>query len=96
LDLGRFIGLRYDWRMARKPKDPRNAGVSGPGSTHLGLRFGPQRAEALARVVKHANDVAAANGLPRAFTASSLVVDVINRWLDDETAKLDAAAKRRR
>jgi len=43
----------------------------------------------LKRVVDHANDVAQKAGLPRAFTASSLVVDVINRWLDDEVAKLD-------
>jgi hypothetical protein len=90
-----FAGSRYDWGMARPPKDPRNAGVSGPGSVHLGLRFGPQRAKLLQRVVDHANDVAAKAGLPRAFTASSLVVDMINRWLDAEVAKIDKAEKKK-
>ena len=74
--------------MARPPKDPRNAGVSGPGSVHLGLRFGPERARILQAVVDHANDVAEKAGLPRAFTASSLVVDQINKWLDAEYEKI--------
>lgn len=82
--------------MARPPKDPRNAGVSGPGSVHLGLRFGPERAKMLQRIVDHANGVAEKAGLPRAFTASSLVVDMINRWLDDECAKLDKLEKKKR
>ena len=80
--------------MARKPRDPSNEGVSGPGSVHLGLRFGPRRAEMLKKIVDHANDVAERAGLPRAFTASSLVVDVINRWLDEEVARLDAKKRR--
>ena len=50
----------------------------------------------LKRLVDHANDVAEKAGLPRAFSASSLVVDVINRWLDDENAKLDAKEKRKK
>ena len=82
--------------MARKPRDPNNEGVSGPGSVHLGLRFGPRRAEMLKKLVDHANDVANNAGLPRAFTASSLVVDVINRWLDEECAKLDTLEKRKK
>jgi hypothetical protein len=83
--------------MGRKPKDPRNAGVSGEGSIHLGLRFGPERAKALARIVEAQNRKARdANLRGVVVTASSLVVTVINDFIDDEIAKLDAEEKKRR
>ena len=63
---------------------------------HLGLRLGKHRADQLKRLVDDANAKAATMGLPPAFTASALVVAQMNKWLDDEVAKLDAAAKRKK
>ena len=62
---------------------------------HLGLRLAKHRADQLKRLVDDANAKAVAMGLPPAFTASALVVAQMNAWLDAETAKLDAAARRK-